>query len=78
MLLQLFTKLNYEMYLEERIQNNLSNTREICCFYFLFLSGVQALSLTQASIRLDVINEENPQRAPAAGEWHLYASVVLK
>ena len=46
--------------------------------FTLFLSGVQALSPSQASVGLNVINGENPQKAPAAGEWHLYASVALK
>lgn len=44
---------------------------------FFSLSGVQALSPTQASMGLNVINGGNPQRVPAAGEWHLHASVAL-
>lgn len=44
----------------------------------LFVSGVQALSPAQTSIGLSGINGEYPPRAPAAGEWHRYASVALK
>lgn len=44
----------------------------------LFLSGSQAISSSQTIIELNVMNWIHPERAPAAGEWHLYASVALR
>lgn len=44
----------------------------------LFLSGSQAISSSQTIIELNVMNWIHPERAPAAGERHLYASVALR